>query len=617
MSLASSPLRPLAGSVLSLPAVHAAPGWAAVVQRLGAQASALGMTLQAHPQAATTQTLNFALHTPWADPLPGQIHAGHGHPAASELLQQAACGLMAVHGRARGGIRPLGVAYLSALASVQALTGSLACLVGRLRGGAIRQGELDWATVSLLALGQYLAGATAPEDAEVLLPGHSPEEVHPPFVSADGVEFELEALDAEPWRRFWRAVGVSDSLAGQGWPAFQLRYARAIAPQPAALRDALASRSYADIQALAAQAAIALCPVRTLAERAADPGAQALIVAGPWQFAPGEIASSPAPASTGLLPLAGLTVIESCRRIQGPLAGHLLALLGARVIRIEPPGGDSLRGMPPMADGCSARFDALNHLKTVVELDLKSPAGRRDALALAQDADVFLHNWAPGKAAEFGLDASDLLHVRPGLVYAYAGGWSNDEDGDGLPGTDFMAQAYTGVADQIARDGHGRPGTLFTALDVLGGALATQAVTIGLVGRLTQSRGMAVYSSLAGAAHVLTAHPEAPDDLPSAGGVFATAQGWLALDCTLPDTLARLCNMLDLPVNTAPDAVFAALRPRLLSQPASFWLAELARAGIPAIPATDCLSAVTETAHTRHALNLTRYARVNSPWSFR
>ena len=45
-----------------------------------------------------------------------------------------------------------------------------------------------------------------------------------------------------------------------------------------------------------------------------------------------------------MLPLSGLTVVESCRRIQGPLAGHLLALLGAQVIRIEPPGGDPLRG---------------------------------------------------------------------------------------------------------------------------------------------------------------------------------------------------------------------------------------------------------------------------------
>ncbi len=122
-------------------------------------------------------------------------------------------------------------------------------------------------------------------------------------------------------------------------------------------------------------------------------------------------------------PLAGLTVLEAGRRIQAPLAAHLLGLLGAEVVRIEPPGGDPLRGMPPACSGVSARWLALNRGKEAVEIDIKSPGGRRELRAAAAGADVFLHNWAPGKAAELGLDSDDLARDNPALVYAYTGGW--------------------------------------------------------------------------------------------------------------------------------------------------------------------------------------------------
>lgn len=84
---------------------------------------------------------------------------------------------------------------------------------------------------------------------------------------------------------------------------------------------------------------MAICRVRTLDERMDDEHFKSNWLKGPWVF---DCAvpqpELPLTSASGLLPLSGLTVIESCRRIQGPLAGHLLALLGARVIRIEPPG---------------------------------------------------------------------------------------------------------------------------------------------------------------------------------------------------------------------------------------------------------------------------------------
>ena len=121
------------------------------------------------------------------------------------------------------------------------------------------------------------------------------------------------------------------------------------------------------------------------------------------------------------------------------------------VIRLELPGGDPLRGMPPCVDGVSVRFDALNRHKQVRELDIKSRAGRDELFERVRNADVFLHNWAPGKAAELGLDSTDLMRINPALVFAYAGGWGHDRPGEPLPGTDFMVQAWSGVGEQIGQ----------------------------------------------------------------------------------------------------------------------------------------------------------------------
>lgn len=155
---------------------------------------------------------------------------------------------------------------------------------------------------------------------------------------------------------------------------------------------------------------------------AAFPGRPGYRGRSPWTLAPHEAAYTAGSAPSGL-PLAGLTVLEAGRRIQAPLAAHLLGLLGADVVRIEPPGGDPLRGMPPACSGISARWLALNRGKQAVEIDIKAEDDRRRLREMAAGADVFLHNWAPGKAAELGLDHDQLAAASPALVYAYTSGW--------------------------------------------------------------------------------------------------------------------------------------------------------------------------------------------------
>ncbi len=546
---------------------------------------------------------------------------------ASEFTLQAACGLMSVHGRATGRVQALGVPYISTLSATLALQGAMAAALAARRGQTASCPpalSTSLAAAGLLAVGQYLAGATVTDAPERILPssaGHAnARAVTLPFISADQVVFELETLDAANWRAFWSAIGVSMEDAGKGWQGFLLRYAKAMAPMTASLSAALACLPYANIAALCAQTGLSLCKIRTLQERAQDADANALWQQGPWAFSleaalESALSSSAVPRipldhrSTNL-PLAGITVIESCRRIQGPLAGHLLALLGANVIRIEQPGGDPLRGMPPMANGVSARFDALNRLKTVLEIDLKSSDGQAQIHALAQQADVFLHNWAPGKAAEMQLDSQDLRPSNPALIYAYAGGWGehNAASAQNLLGTDFMAQAYSGVAQQIATASGGtrRGGSLFTVLDVLGGVVASQGVVAALLRRSVQAAGIRMESSLLGAANLLCAQelhnllpqnsatspvssPSLPDTDAFLQALYATEEGLLAVDCPDAAGLARLAQTLKglLPASqqavldlTSVAAIDAALASLLKTNTAQHWLSQLAPAAI-------------------------------------
>ncbi|GEB61261.1 CoA transferase [Streptomyces gardneri] len=419
-----------------------------------------------------------------------------GSGIEDEATAQAVTGVMAVHGRRHGSPRGLGVDYLATATGVLTVQGLLAGLIGQARGGSpARVCTTTADRAGLLTVSQYLAAAGADEPEAV-----EPAPGGPPFISADGVLFEAETLDPGAWAAFWRALEAPADAIRAGWRPFQFRYATACAPFPVDLHDVTRRHTWARIRQAAALSGAEVCRLRTLAERAGeDDGAD------PWTLralGPGHPATTT--AATADRPLAGLTVLEAGRRIQAPLAAHLLGLLGARVIRVEPPGGDPLRGMPPACDGISARWLALNRGKEAVEIDIKAPGDRGRLRELVAEADVFVHNWAPGKAAELELDAEHLTAVNPSLVYAYTGGWADRLD-DAPMGTDFMVQARTGVGEAVHPAGEPPVPSLMTLLDVLGGLHGTEAVLAGLLLRERTGHGVRVDSSLLGAADTLLA----------------------------------------------------------------------------------------------------------------
>lgn len=619
----SPTLEPLGAAVLTgLPRepLQAGP-MADVVASLRQQAHALDACEREAGEPRGDGHVAFDLELPGADALACRIA---GWPAddgpSSETVAQAACGLMSVHGRATGGVRALGMPYVSVLAASLALQGACAAALGQARGATHRTVETSLTQAALLAAGQYIAGATASDLPERLLPGSAPLDTRPPFVSSDGVVFEIETLHAAPWRTFWTELGIDLDTAGRGWQAFLPRYAKAVAPLPRMLFDTLAALPYAQIAARGARTGMALSAVRTLDERARDPDVADLLRHGPWSFARGTDGPRATPfAADAVLPLEGVTVVESCRRIQGPLAGHLLATLGARVVRIEPPGGDPLRDMPPLADGVSARFNALNRLKTIHEVDIKSAHGRDTVRQLVRDADVFLHNWAAGKAEALELDAMALEAVRPGLVYAYAGGWGAGNDIE-LPGTDFVVQAYSGVADGIGRAAGLRGGSLFTVLDVLGGAVASEGIVAALLARQLGGQGVAVESSLLGAATMLCAtelrarHEGASwaTYRPVIDGVFETRDGYLALTCA--DRMAADAAARAIGVTAAH--LESELSPALLSDDARAWEARFAEYRVAAAAVATSLDALHDDPRLASSLSRGTYTHIRSPWRF-
>ncbi|MCK9485908.1 MAG: CoA transferase [Dehalococcoidia bacterium] len=131
--------------------------------------------------------------------------------------------------------------------------------------------------------------------------------------------------------------------------------------------------------------------------------------------------ATPAPDAPG--PLDGFTVVDATQGVAGGYAGRLLADLGARVIKVEPPGGDHLRHLGPFPGDTpdlegGGLHRALNAGKESVVVDLDSDEGRAQFRALARGADAVLESDAPGAMARRGLAFADLATERPDLVYA-------------------------------------------------------------------------------------------------------------------------------------------------------------------------------------------------------
>lgn len=144
-------------------------------------------------------------------------------------------------------------------------------------------------------------------------------------------------------------------------------------------------------------------------------------------------------------PLAGVTVVELTTMITGPLAGMLLADLGAEVFKIEnPEGGDLFRSF--RGGLYSPHFCAYNRNKRSVTLDLRSAQGKFALEKLLQRADVFLENFRPGVVDRLGFSEERLAELNPRLIRCHISGFGPDGPYAERPAYDAVAQALSGMS---------------------------------------------------------------------------------------------------------------------------------------------------------------------------
>lgn len=143
-------------------------------------------------------------------------------------------------------------------------------------------------------------------------------------------------------------------------------------------------------------------------------------------------------------PLEGLRVIEMGQLLAGPFTGTILAYFGAEVIKVEPPGGDPIRGWRQVRNGTSLWYRSLGRNKKSVTLDLKSERGRELALQLLDGADVLIENFRPGLMEDWGMGPAQVKARNPGLVYARISGYGQTGPYASKPGYASVTEGFGG-----------------------------------------------------------------------------------------------------------------------------------------------------------------------------
>jgi crotonobetainyl-CoA:carnitine CoA-transferase CaiB-like acyl-CoA transferase len=195
-------------------------------------------------------------------------------------------------------------------------------------------------------------------------------------------------------------------------------------------------------------------------------------------------------------PLAGIRVIELANFIAGPFCGTLLADMGADVIKVEPPKGDMGRAMPPIVNGLSTSFAALNRNKRSLVLDLKRPEAAEVLLRLAAKSDVFLEAYRPGALEKLGLGAEQVRAANPRIVYTSVSGFGQTGPDRRRAGVNLIVEAFSGALSVTGAPGEmpTRPG--IQTADMFGALFATYATLSGLVGAGRHGEGRVADVSL-------------------------------------------------------------------------------------------------------------------------
>ncbi|WP_420995672.1 CaiB/BaiF CoA transferase family protein [Cupriavidus sp. 30B13] len=319
------------------------------------------------------------------------------------------------------------------------------------------------------------------------------------------------------------------------------------------------------------------------------------------------------------LPLLGVKVVEFCTVAAGPFCGMLLSDMGAEVVKVEPPDGDTLRQWPPLSDGYSENFASLNRNKQSVALNLKDAADLALARSLILDADVVIENNRPGVMDRLGLGYASFREEKPGLVYCSVSAYGQSGPRAGEGGFDLTIQAAAGVMS-VTGEPDGAPVKCGVPLaDFASGLYGAFAIASALARVRAGGAGthidVPMYGCTLGIAALQTSeyfgNGRSPAKLGSAHPrnapyqAFQAADGYFAIAAGNQKLWLEVVRVVELPA-LAQDARFATTRDRAANQAAlkvlleerfatagvDHWIAAFNAAGVPHARINDYAAAL-------------------------
>lgn len=313
-------------------------------------------------------------------------------------------------------------------------------------------------------------------------------------------------------------------------------------------------------------------------------------------------------------PLAGVRIADFSHVIAGPLATHFLCLLGAEVIKIEPPTGDVLRNYTQRKGlrGMAEPFIGANAGKKSIVLDLKSEEGRATARKLIATCDILVENFRPGVIDRLGLGYESLRQDNPSLIFCSISGYGQDGPMRDYPAIDQIIQSVSGLMGLSGEPDSGPMRVGFPIVDTYSALLAAFAIQSAYIQRERdpERRGQYIDMSMLDASIVMMSsvfNPLMISDLeprktgnrgfslaPTAD-TFETLEGAITIGAVQQNQYERLCNALERedlltdPRFATPDSRMEhdkelqdELRKAFLTRTAIAWEEILARAGVPA-----------------------------------
>ncbi|ODT65985.1 MAG: hypothetical protein ABS75_28810 [Pelagibacterium sp. SCN 63-23] len=313
-------------------------------------------------------------------------------------------------------------------------------------------------------------------------------------------------------------------------------------------------------------------------------------------------------------PLAGVRIADFSHVIAGPLATHFLCLLGAEVIKIEPPSGDVLRNYTQRKElrGMAEAFIGVNAGKKSVVLDLKSDDGREAARRLIASSDILVENFRPGVIDRLGLGYETLRESNPGLIFCSISGYGQSGPMRDYPAIDQIIQSVSGLMGLSGEADSGPMRVGFPIVDTYSALLAAFAIQSAYIQKVRdpEGRGQHIDLSMLDASLVMMASVINPlmisDTEPRRTGnrgfslaptadTFATADNAITIGAVQQNQYERLCAALERPDLLTdsrfadPDsrmandvALQAELKRSFATRPAAEWEAILSEAGVPA-----------------------------------